>query len=203
MSPPGAIQNFRGLEALVLHGADQNRAVLERTLAQLGVVATVLDPTASETVPSDLLQGVGILFVDADLGSLPPLSVPRAPPIVAVVGHETPSRLLRVHEIAASAFLIKPLRAQGVFSAIFVAVNGHRRLVGLQDQLGAMASRHAARRHVIKAVIAVMQRHGVDDEEAFRMLRRESMARRITVEEFSQQLVESRGERGRRLLGSG
>jgi AmiR/NasT family two-component response regulator len=90
-----------------------------------------------------------------------------------------------------------------VFSAIFVAVNGHRRLVGLQDQLGAMASRHAARRHVIKAVIAVMQRHGVDDEEAFRMLRRESMARRITVEEFSQQLVESREERGRRLMGSG
>jgi AmiR/NasT family two-component response regulator len=48
-----------------------------------------------------------------------------------------------------------------------------------------------------------MQRHGVDDEEAFRMLRRESMARRITVEEFSQQLVESREERGRRLMGSG
>jgi AmiR/NasT family two-component response regulator len=110
MSPPGAIQNFRGLAALVLHAADQNRAVLERALAQLGVMATVLDP-ASEMVPSDLLKATGILFVDADLGSLPPLSVPGAPPIVAVIGHETPSRLLRVHEIAASAFLIKPLRA--------------------------------------------------------------------------------------------
>jgi two-component system, response regulator / RNA-binding antiterminator len=203
MSPPGAIQNFRGFAALVLHAADQNRAVLERALAQLGVVATVLDPTASEMVPSDLLKGAGILFVDADLGSLPPLSVAGGPPIVAVIGHETPSRLLRVHEIAASAFLIKPLRAQGVFSAIFVAVNGHRRLSGLQDQLGAMASRHAARRHVIKAVIAVMQRHGVDDEEAFRMLRRESMARRITVEELSQHLVESPEQRGRRLIAKG
>jgi two-component system, response regulator / RNA-binding antiterminator len=203
MSPPGAIQNFRGLAALVLHAADQNRAVLERALAQLGVVATVLDPTASEMVPSDLLKGAGILFVDADLGSLPPLSVAGAPPIVAVIGHETPSRLLRVHEIAASAFLIKPLRAQGVFSAIFVAVNGHRRLSGLQDQLGAMASRHAARRHVIKAVIALMRRHGVDDEDAFRMLRRESMARRITVEELSQQLVEGREERDRRLIAKG
>jgi AmiR/NasT family two-component response regulator len=202
MSPAGPIQSFRGLGALVLHDADRNRAVLERTLDQLGLSVTLLEP-GIEAVPRELLKDAGILFVDADLGALPPLADSATPPIVAVVGHETPSRLLRVVEIAASAFLIKPLRAQGVFSAIFVAVNGHRRLVGLQDQLGAMASRHAARRHVIKAVITVMQRHGVDDEEAFRMLRRESMARRITVEEFSQQLVESREERGRRLMGSG
>lgn len=194
---PGPVQSFRGVKALILHGADQNRAVLERTLAQLGLAVEALDPTAPE-VPGDLLRRAGVLFVDADLGALPPLSAAGAPPIVAVIGHETPSRLLRVVEIAASAFLIKPVRAQGVFSAIFVAVNGHRRLVGLQDQLGAMASRHAARRHVIKAVVALMRRHGVDDEAAFRMLRRESMARRITVEELSQQLVEGREERDRR-----
>ena len=42
-----------------------------------------------------------------------------------------------------------------------------------------------------------MQRHGVDDEEAFRLLRKESMARRNTVEELSQQIVESPEERGR------
>jgi AmiR/NasT family two-component response regulator len=35
------------------------------------------------------------------------------------------------------------------------------------------------------------------------MLRRESMARRITVEELSQQLVESPEQRGRRLMAKG
>jgi AmiR/NasT family two-component response regulator len=199
MSPADPVQSFRGLKALLLYGADQHRAVLERTLAQLGLVVEVLDPTALE-VPDQVLKSAAILFVDADLGALPPLSAPGAPPIVAVIGHETPSRLLRVVEIAASAFLVKPVRAQGVFSAIFVAVNGYRRLTGLQAQLAAMASRHAARRHVIKAVVALMQRHGIDDEDAFRMLRRESMTRRITVEEFSQQLVESREERHRRRI---
>ena len=63
--------------------------------------------------------------------------------------------------------------------------------------------RKARVRGVIKAVIAVMRRHGVDDEQAFRMLRRESMARRITVEELSQQLIEGREERGRRLMAEG
>jgi AmiR/NasT family two-component response regulator len=189
MSPAGPIQSFRGLGALVLHDADRNRAVLERTLDQLGLAVTILEP-GSESVPRELLRSAGILFVDADLGALPPLAASAPPPIVAVIGHETPSRLLRVVEIAASAFLVKPVRAQGVFSAVFVAVNGHRRLLGLQARLAATTSRHAARRHVIKAVVALMQRHGVDDDEAFAMLRRESMARRITVEEFSQQLVE-------------
>lgn len=202
MSAQAPVQSFRGLHALVLHDADRNRAVLERTLGQLGLGVTLLEPTI-ETIPDALLEGAGILFVDADLGALPPLCECATPPIVAVIGHETPSRLLRVVEIAAGAFLVKPVRAQGVFSAVFVAVNGHRRLSGLQARLSAMTSRHAARRHVIKAVVALMQRHGVDDEEAFRMLRRESMARRITVEEFSQQLVEMQQDKRIRRTGSG
>jgi len=202
MSPAGPIQSFRGLAALVLHDADRNRAMLERTLEQLGLDVTLLEPTL-EAVPQTLLKEAGILFVDADLGALPPLSDAGTPPIVAVIGHETPSRLLRVVEIAASAFLIKPVRAQGVFSAIFVAVNSHRRLSGLQARLAAMSSRHGARRQVIKAVIMLMQRHGIDDDEAFGMLRRESMARRITVETFSQQLIEKHHNRAVRRMNSG
>jgi AmiR/NasT family two-component response regulator len=202
MSAAGPIQSFRGLGALVLHDADRNRAVLERTLDQHGLCVTLLEPTI-EALPQALLKDAGILFVDADLGALPHLAEIGTLPIVAVIGHETPSRLLRVVEIAASAFLVKPVRAQGVFSAIFVAVNGHRRLTGLQAQLAAMTSRHAARRHVIKAVVALMQRHGVDDEEAFRILRRESMARRITVEEFSQQLIEKHHNKAVRRMSNG
>lgn len=202
MSAGGPIQSFRGLRALVLHDDDRNRAVLERTLGQLGLRVGLLEPTI-ETIPRADYENAGILFVDADLGTLPPLSEGDAPPIVAVIGHETPSRLLRVVEIAACAFLIKPVRAQGVFSAIFVAVNAHRRLASLEARVASMASRHTGRRHVIKAVVALMQRHGIDDEEAFRVLRRESMTRRITVEEFSQQLVERRHDSALRRMGNG
>ncbi len=201
MSAAAPIQSFRGLNAVVLHDADRNRAVLERTLDRLGLGVALLEP-GLEAMPREILESAGILFVDADLGALPPLAGPATPPIVAVIGHETPSRLLRVVEIAASAFLVKPVRPQGVFSAIFVAVNSHRRLTGIQARLAAAAARHAARRHVIKAVVALMQRHGIDDDAAFAMLRRESMARRITVEEFSQQLV-ARHDKTIRRTGSG
>ena len=47
MSRP--IQNFRGRHALVIHPADQNRLVLETTLARLGLGVTAIDPLAGQT----------------------------------------------------------------------------------------------------------------------------------------------------------
>ena len=38
---------------------------------------------------------------------------------------------------------------------------------------------------VHKAVLRLMERHGVDDEEAYRLLRKESMRQRVTVEELA------------------
>ena len=81
--------------------------------------------------------------------------------------------------------------------------SGNLAVYGLQTRLAATTARHAARRHVIKAVVALMQRHGIDDDEAFAMLRRESMARRVTVEELSCQLVEKHEDDRIRRTGSG
>jgi AmiR/NasT family two-component response regulator len=38
-----------------------------------------------------------------------------------------------------------------------------------------------------------MQRHGVDDDEAYRQLRKESMRLRITVEDLSSRLLDQAG----------
>ena len=48
--------------------------------------------------------------------------------------------------------------------------------------MASLEARHRARRLVMKAVLRLMERHGVDDDEAYRRLRKESMRLRITVE---------------------
>ncbi len=40
------VQNFRGVNALVIHGQDRNRAVLTETLTKLGLKVRVADPFA-------------------------------------------------------------------------------------------------------------------------------------------------------------
>lgn len=200
MRTPGPIQSFRGRRALVLHPADQNRTVLERTLIRLGLSVELHEPAEMETLPESLTEASDVLFVDADAAGLPAWSEP-VPPIVAVIGHETPSRLVRVDEMRASGFILKPVRVQGVYTALFIASNAHRRLCHMADRLAEMEQRHAARRHVVKAILAFMRQHNVGDDEAFRLLRRESMARRLTIEAFSRQHVEALGATGRRIMG--
>ena len=121
MSRP--VQNFRGCHALIAHPADQNRLVLETTLIKLGLSVALLDQRASD--PPD---AVDVAFIDVDDagGSHLPWTEGEVP-LVAMIGHESPSRLQRAFELQPNAFLLKPVRPSGVYTAIFFAINGHAR----------------------------------------------------------------------------
>ena len=182
------IQNFRGVRAGVVAPDDGNRAVLAATLERLGLVVACR--------PAGLLAGdaADILFVDADAldpGRDPALSGSTTA-LVTVIGHETPSRLQRAYELEPSAFLMKPIRPSGVFTAVYFAANEHRRRCETLERLEGLEARLGARRFVIKAILQLIEAHGIDDEEAYRRLRRESMRQRVTVEELAVQLVARR-----------
>ena len=123
-----------------------------------------------------------------------------------MIGHESPSRLQQAFELLPSAFLLKPVRPSGVYTAIFFAINGHARDRQQARTVASLEARHRARRLVIKAVLRLMERHGIDDDEAYRRLRKESMRLRITVEDLSSRILDSDGAPAptpERLAGSG
>jgi response regulator NasT len=197
------VQNFRGLHALILHAADQNRTVLERTLARLGLTLQPLDPVTVEPAAQDLATDADIVFVDADSWSFAqPPCTPGRVPLVSMIGHETPSRLQRAFDMCPSAFLLKPVRPHGVFTSVFFAVNEHRRRRELEAERRSLCERHGARRFVTKAVLILMEQYRTDDEEAFRRLRKLSMAQRKTIEELSRQIVERAREPARLRSGA-
>jgi len=204
MSRP--VQNFRGRHALVLHPADQNRTVLENTLVRLGLGVTSIDSTTGEPMPS-MRERVDLAFVDVDSGGS--CATPWGPgdiPLVAIIGHESPSRLQQAFELLPSAFLLKPVRPNGVYTAIFFAINGYVRDRKQARVVACLEARHHARRLVMKAVLRLMERHGVDDDEAYRRLRKESMRLRVTVEDLSSRILGMDGATApapERLAGSG
>lgn len=190
--------NFRGLGALLLQPEDQNRAVLERTLQRLGLSVHHHDPANMVLAPDDHDKAIDIVFADADAWSMPMLPEPMsAYPVIALIGHETPTRLLRSHEMTADTFLLKPVRTQGVFTAIFFAINEHRQRRCLESRIADMDTRHAARRHVIKAVLLIMDQFDLDEDQAFCRLRQESMKRRLTIEDVCREIVARADERSR------
>ena len=188
-------QNFRDMRVAILHAPDSNRQILAETLAKLGLRATLLNPQGGEPRPCNLFDSIDILFFDADAieDNLAGYGCGAASiPLVAVLGLETPSRLQRTFEVGPSALLHKPLRPTGIYTALFFAVNEFRRRQKLVARLADVEARHGARRFVVKAVLTLAEHHNVDDEEAFRMLRVQSMKQRLTVEEMAVRLVASR-----------
>lgn len=190
MSAQRLIQNFRGMRGVLWGGPATAAEALQTTLARLGMTAVRLQDLDAQALDRDR----DVLFVDGDCGLDPALVVstgcalPRAP-AVGLVGVEAPSRLRALSDIGVTAFLRKPVHAAAVYSSLFLAVNGYRRLRGLELRIAEHDRRRRGRRFVIKAVVSLMQASGMTDDEAYAQLRRESMRLRMGIEDYAETLI--------------
>jgi AmiR/NasT family two-component response regulator len=189
------IQNFRGARALIVHRDDANRETLAVTLRRLGLLVAAVEPGAGA---GPGIEGCDVVFFDADegLGGVFGEAPPPEAAYVAMIGVEAPGRLARVVRQRCCGHLMKPIRASGVFTALFLALNEFAQRRRDARERSAMAERLAGRRTVSKAVMRTMRERGVDEDEAYRLLRRESMRRRITVEALARERLEEPGGPG-------
>lgn len=188
------IQNFSQSRALLWAGPDFKAEALERTLSTLGVSMVRVEHIDGATLDHNR----DIVFLDADQVINPAVlmmvgsSLPAAP-VVGIVGVEAPSRLKLLAEAGGTAILRKPIQASAVYSALFLSVNNYRRMRAMEQRLAEQAKKRHGRRFVVKAIVALVQAHGIGDEEAYARLRRESMRRRIGIEEFCEALLRGDG----------
>lgn len=192
MSDIRLIQNFRGCRGLVIAGPATATGALVSTLARLGVEPAVME-IAAAPLAADLDPDRDIVFLDGDIDE------PQAPapggiaappvPVIGLLGVAAPTRLKSLLRRGATAILHKPVQGAAVFSALFVGVNEFRRRRHFEVLLDRQERRLRARRVVIKAVVGLMHERGIDEDEAYRWLRRESMASRVSLEDICDRLV--------------
>ncbi|MEJ0096472.1 MAG: ANTAR domain-containing protein [Methylocella sp.] len=190
MTTPRLIQNFRNSCAVLLGGEGIATDTLRATLLKLGVTLKHIEQTDLTLLDS----ARDILLVDGD-SLLDPVSIratgaalPPAPAI-GLVGVEAPSRLKALADVGVTAFLRKPVHAAAVYSSLFLAVNGYRRLQAMEQRLADYDRRRRGRRFVIKAVVHLVQTHGLNDDEAYELLRRASMRERQGLEEYCEAII--------------
>ena len=196
--------NFRGQNALLMMAEDGNARRLRDILDKLGFFVSRCDVSSEDPQIDSAIAGAGVIIVDTD--HLDPATVSllagSAAPIIALIGHESPSRLQRALEVEPFSVLMKPVGHHGVFTSLFFAFNAHRRHRDLHDELSTARERIGSRRMVVKAIIRLMETHGFDDEEAYRRLRQESMHSRVSVEELSARII-ARGQDRQRKESTG
>lgn len=172
--------NFRGLRALALHAEGETRDTLASILERLGLVALTRNPTidCADLPNCDLVLFDADEEIDANLLD----DLGERHPMIALIGNEAPSRLVRVVRFGCNSHVLKPIRNTGVYSAILLAINGHARQRQTERDLAAFRQRLAGRRTVMKAVLKQMRLCGIDEDAAYEMLRRRAMERRVSIE---------------------
>ncbi|HVI27045.1 ANTAR domain-containing response regulator [Hansschlegelia sp.] len=194
------VQNFRGMRAVIFASPDGGVDTLASVLTKLGLAVERPGAPASSTAvdASDFSFGRDVLFVDGDLeGVLRPSAIinglPPAP-VIGLVGVEAPSRLKGLMAQGATAFLRKPVYAGAVYMTLFLGVNQHLQRRSLADELCEHQDRRRRRRLVIKTIVRIMEQHAVDDDEAYAILRRDSMRSRLSLEDYCEQQLACRSE---------
>ncbi|SMF79180.1 Two-component response regulator, AmiR/NasT family, consists of REC and RNA-binding antiterminator (ANTAR) domains [Tistlia consotensis] len=181
------IPNFRGHRALVLHPADGNRQTLVDQLGRFGIEAVAAWPA-----PADPPGPIDVLFLDADRG---PGTVDEqrwadpGAPVIAITGTEAPGRLEAMLSLEPSAMLNKPIRREGIFKALVFAHHNYRQRRELRAALAVAQEQVKARQVLLKAVLLVMDRLRVGEDEAFAAVRRASMSGSLLIEAFAVELV--------------
>lgn len=181
------IPNFRGQRALVLHPADANREILVAQLARLGIGSEVMWPT-----PDIMPRDFDVVFFDADRRAASAADDAWAfetRPLIAITGTEAPGRLEAMLAVNPSAMLNKPLRREGIFKALVFAYHNQERRRALEDKVAFQHEQIKARSLVTKAILLVMRRFKVDDDEAYAAVRSASMSSNLLIEAFAFSLM--------------
>lgn len=194
------VQNFRGMRAVIFASSEGGVDTLASVLAKLGLVVErpgIPVPAGAADVSTfgferDVLfvdgDHEGVLGPDAVVNGLPPA------PVIGLVGVEAPSRLKGLMAQGATAFLRKPVYAGAVYTTLFLGVNQYLQRKAIVDQLSEHQDRRRRRRLVIKTIVRIMELHAVDDDEAYAILRRESMRSRLSLEDYCEQQLACRSE---------
>jgi AmiR/NasT family two-component response regulator len=198
MTEPRLLQNFSGGRAIVVTDLASSLDELTTSLNRLGVTTNSADIVESIAAIDlvTLQPDRDVIFIDGDISDaavLPRSAIARLPPapIIGLLGVSAPSRLKALMRAGATSFLRKPIHGAAVYPALFIGVNEYRRHRHLETLLEDQGRRRRGRRDVVKAIIRTMSEYGIDDDEAYDLLRRRSMTLRQTLEDLCEDLIRS------------
>lgn len=198
MSTRGDTPSFEQRRAVVLHRPHATVDSILRQLVQIGMEADHFWPD----LPADLDAGrYGVIFFDADLGhdAQFPWAAGEAPmPAVALIGSEAPGRIAWAIKHGADAQLLKPVAGGGIYSAVLIAREAFARRLALRREVDALNERLGKREAVAEATALLMVGQNLSPEAAYRELRLQAMAERLSIEAMAAKLVSRNRDSERR-----
>lgn len=178
----------RGLRIALLGCNARDEQHLLQQFRRLGIMGIPF----TEPEPDTLNSGHDMVIFDSDnnilLRQLEAQPWPECPKI-ALLGSEAPSRLLWIINQDIDGYLRKPMKSEGIFSTILLAMNQYRRKQDDKTTIAKLEIRVKSRKFLLSAQILLMNTLQCDEQQSYILLRRFATERQTTVEELSIELL--------------
>jgi AmiR/NasT family two-component response regulator len=185
---PALLRDLRSLQVVVFHPDDTDGQELISQLHRIGCQVRAFWPPP-ERLPDD----TGLIFfaVRPDALAIEPAWLRRepVPPVIAVVNYENPVIIEAVLRLNAQGIVASPVKSFGLLSAAVVALAQAERSRESGRYVAKLEQRLAGLRKIAKAKSILMQSRSIGEEEAYRLIREQSMAKRVTTEEIADAII--------------
>ena len=191
-STPDLLRNLRNLRVMVVHPRDVDGELLTQQLRRIGCrVATMWPPLPLLPDTVDLVF-CAVRPDDGEASCTWMNSEPRVP-LIAVVSYENPTIIDAAMRMGALALLTSPLRSTGILSCLAIAQYMHEEFRLLRHRIVRLQQKILSTNQISQAKAILVRTRGVDDAQAYRIIREQAMSKRATTEEIARAIIDADG----------
>ncbi|RIK09626.1 MAG: response regulator [Acidobacteria bacterium] len=96
----------------------------------------------------------------------------------------------QARDAGALAYLVKPFQRADLVPAIELALARHREMRSLEEEVGGLERQLESRKLVDRAKGVIMDRHHLKEADAFRLIQRTAMERRLTMGRVAELIID-------------
>lgn len=183
------IQELRDLNVLLVHPRDRSADELLQQVNRIGCNFDHMWP-----LPKSLPVKFDLVFIDVTDRSSVEIKAcldkrERPVTIIAIIGYENPSVLDVILDIDAHSVLIKPVRAAGVLSSMLMARRFQYEQQRFEKDMVKLREKLENVQKVNDAKFILMRHRGINERDAYDVIRKQAMAKRTTTSEIAQSII--------------
>ncbi len=170
---------------------------IERELTSLGHQVVAVADSGKRAVEMARMMEPELALLDIAMPGLDGIDAAKeilaakAIPIIMVTGHAEPEMVARAAAAGVFTYLLKPVRARELSTAIQIALARFAELQALHRQVRDLREALEVRKVVEQAKGILMRRLQVPEADAFRMLQRRAASQRKSIREIAESVWEA------------
>lgn len=184
------LRDLRDLRVQVIHPPDDEGKSLVEHLRRIGCTVEANWPVPeSPSGNADVLMVVIQYDQREAIRKLLRGQGDRSPPLIAIVDYENPTTLQIVLECGALAVTEKPIRPFGLLTNVILARTLWLERQAVGRKMRKLESKLSGIQRIQRAKGILMESQGLSEDEAYTTIRKQAMAKRISMEEMASAIV--------------